>query len=267
MFTSVGAVLGGQFDLYDAFIKPWMFSRDGLLTVALRDHQIASTTSLTGFVGASIISQDAIVGVVVDITDTRSLLMAPTSIFGKTSEFQRLMRSETGSRPEIITISGTADDSFGAAALQSLATADAANTQEVAASQLAISNSYYESVLSQARRSFAAAIVSAAIGLAFFISAVFVALSSSVFSAAVLSTISGAIVEVISGLNFWLYSKTSSQLETFHVRLERTQRFLLANSVAENLHDDHERDQAIMKLVDTISMATSEPRDQRLAGP
>ena len=46
------------------------------------------------------------------------------------------------------------------------------NIQQVAASQLALTNLYYENVLSQAKRSFNAATVAAAAGLVFFLAAI-----------------------------------------------------------------------------------------------
>jgi hypothetical protein len=44
--------------------------------------------------------------------------------------------------------------------------------------------------------------------------------------------------KVGAGLNFWLFGKTASQLDSFHVRLDRTQMFLLANSVCTNIKGD-----------------------------
>jgi hypothetical protein len=39
----------------------------------------------------------------------------------------------------------------------------------------------------------------------------------------------------ISGLNFWLYGRTADQLNSFHIRLEQTQKFLLANIISTKL--------------------------------
>ena len=52
------------------------------------------------------------------------------------------------------------------------------------------------------------------------------------------SLISGALVEVVAGINFYLYSRASNQLSCFHTRLDVTQRFLLANSLCENLEGE-----------------------------
>jgi hypothetical protein len=136
--------------------------------------------------------------------------------------------------------------------IDTLAKADPGNIQEVAASQLALSTSYYESVLAQARRSFLAAIVSAAIGLGFFLAAVAIALVRDSVNAATLSAISGGIVETIAGLNFWLYGRTATQLDAFHVRLEQTQRYLLANSLSTGLDGDS-RNKVLSELVATVA--------------
>jgi hypothetical protein len=144
-----------------------------------------------------------------------------------------------------------------AAATESVATANPSDTQQVAASQLRISELYYQNVLDQARQSFRWALVAAIVGLAFFITAIGAAFSANKLNAALISASGGTIVEVISGLNFWLYSKTATQLDAFHVRLERMQRFLLANSVAHGLSDD-ERATTISDLVAVISKAPIE---------
>jgi hypothetical protein len=142
----------------------------------------------------------------------------------------------------------TVHNVFVGGAIEDVAKADPQNIQEVAASQLALSNSYYQSVLSQASRSFVAAIVSAGVGLVFFICSVVFAMASHNLDAALVSSLAGGIVEVISGLNFWLYGRTALQLDAFHVRLEKTQRYLLANSVSSSLPEDS-RPQVVADLV------------------
>ncbi len=142
----------------------------------------------------------------------------------------------------------------GAVALGAVARADPGNIQEVAASQLLLTNNYYRSVLRQARQSFIAAVIAAGAGLGFFASAVAVLLATGALDAAIIAALGGVIVEVISGLNFWLYSHAASQLDAFHLRLERTQHFLLANSVCESLSAP-ERDRVRAMLVQQIVAA------------
>ena len=141
--------------------------------------------------------------------------------------------------------------------IDEVARADPSNIQQVAATQMALSNDYYRSVLKQAGRSFTVAIGSTVIGLAFFIGAVSFSVFEGDWSASVTSSIAGGIVEVIAGLNFWLYGRTSLQLEAFHVRLERTQRYLLANSVARGLPMD-ERGAAVADLVKSMVQSSGE---------
>lgn len=137
-------------------------------------------------------------------------------------------------------------------AIQEAAAVDTTNIAQVAASQLIISNAYYENVLLQARRSFNSAIVAAIAGLVFFMVGVAVAVVYKIQGAAVVSTLSGAIVETIAGLNFWLYARTSQQLESFHRRLEQMQRYLVANSVGEGLRGKA-RDAALSDLMMMIA--------------
>jgi hypothetical protein len=148
----------------------------------------------------------------------------------------------------------------GEVALGVVARADPGNIQEVAASQLLLTNNYYRSVLRQARQSFIAAVIAAGAGLAFFAAAVIVSLSTNALDAAIISALGGIIVELISGLNFWLYSHAASQLDAFHLRLERTQHFLLANSVCESLSAG-DRDRVRALLVQQIVAAPTGTTD------
>jgi hypothetical protein len=123
-------------------------------------------------------------------------------------------------------------------AIDRLAKSDPANIVEVAASQLEIITSYYQSVLTQAQQSFKAALGAAIVGLAFFLFAMGYLIVTQQVAVAVVSVISGTLVETISGINFYLYGRTAAQLSAFHLRLDRLQRLLLANSVCENIEGD-----------------------------
>jgi len=133
-----------------------------------------------------------------------------------------------------------------------LAQADPSNVQQVAATQLELINNYYSTILDQARQSFRWAIIAAGVGLLFFISAVGFLLVTQKSDLSAISVISGALIEVISAINFYLYGRTIAQLDLFHGRLERTQRFLLANSVCEQLKGE-EQQSARADLVRVIS--------------
>jgi len=143
------------------------------------------------------------------------------------------------SRPQKLIDSNFRVDFNNTKALDRLANANPTNVQEIAASQIELLSNYHNLVLEQARRSFAWAIIAAAIGLIFFIAAVSFIIYRDLQSAAIISVISGALVEVISGINFYLYGQTSKQMNDFQNRLDTTQRFLLANSICESLEGDY----------------------------
>jgi len=119
--------------------------------------------------------------------------------------------------------------------LERLSKADAANVQEIVASQIELMAVYHNEVIDQARRSFNWALISAGIGLTFFLFSVGFIILWKLESAAIISLISGALIEFISAINFYLYGKTSGQLANFQSRLDTTQRYLLANSICEGL--------------------------------
>jgi hypothetical protein len=64
--------------------------------------------------------------------------------------------------------------------------------------------------------------------------------------------ISGAVVEAVAGIVFSLYGKTALQMGEFHSRLERLQRYLLANSICERL-EQPERDKTRSDLIRQIA--------------
>ncbi len=137
-------------------------------------------------------------------------------------------------------------------ALRRLAKVDTSKIQEVVASQVELLFVYHNLVLDQARRSFLWALIAAGVGLTFFLAAVGFLLLQQSQPLSVVSLISGALVEVISGINFYLYGKTSAQLADFQIRLDMTQRFMLANSICESLDGDA-KNQARSELVKAIA--------------
>jgi transcriptional regulator with XRE-family HTH domain len=146
--------------------------------------------------------------------------------------------------------------------------ADPKNFQEIGASQLRLLDAYYNLALTQSRRSFIWALVGSALGLSFFIVAVAFSLLTGIALTAVIPLLSGAIVEVVAGIVFYLYGKTTSQLTTFHSSLVALQRYVLANSLCENL-DGEERNKARATLIQEISrpQPAVPPLDQRKGRP
>lgn len=125
--------------------------------------------------------------------------------------------------------------------LERLSKADPSKVQEIAASQIELLSIYHKLVLEQARRSFRWAIIAAGIGFCFFLASVAFLLFQQPQNLAVISLISGALVQIISAINFYLYGRTSAQLADFQIRLDQTQRFLLANSVCEGLDGEYKQ--------------------------
>jgi len=129
--------------------------------------------------------------------------------------------------------------------------AEPANIQKIAASQIEMLRVYYREVLDQAQKSFRWALIAAGVGLAFFLFAIAFTLIQGSQNIAVISLVSGALIEVISAINFFLYGKTSGQLAEFQVRLDVTQRILLANSICAELDGDC-RNQTRSDIIRTV---------------
>jgi hypothetical protein len=126
-------------------------------------------------------------------------------------------------------------------AINDVAKADSSNIQEVAASQLGIINSYYQSGLQQSQQSFRWSLIWGGIGLGFLIASVIVLLFRQPTEVALASGIGGAIVEVFAATYQNLYKHASDQLAAFRTSLESTQRLLLANSMCEKLEGEIEQ--------------------------
>ena len=113
---------------------------------------------------------------------------------------------------------------------------------------------YYQDVLEQAQRSFFWALVAAGVGTLFFIGAIAMTFVMNSWPSAILSVVSGALIQVISAFNFYLYNRASHQFASFHICLERTNRFLLANTMNDNLSDAN-KDTMRMELIRIVANA------------
>ncbi len=143
--------------------------------------------------------------------------------------------------------------------------APAATTQDVldaATAQTELLKNYYADVLNQSRSSFTAALVCAIAGFIVFLVGLYLLYSntnsSSLITVGTVSTVGGIIIQVISGLFFYLYARTTTQLSSFHIRLLRVQRFLLANKICDSIADAAARDGSRAKLVDEIATASAD---------
>jgi len=227
-------------------IDPGRFPRSSFYMFEASDR--VSDDDLTGAYGAGVACDGVLIGIVTRLDPgTRSLRVTSMEKLLANNEIKRIVGAERDIKvgdlatPESIVVD----------ALEGVSRADPTNIQQVAATQLALSNAYYENVLTQANMSFKAARAAAIVGLAFFLSAVVLAVATKQVTAPLVSAVGGSVVEVVAGLNFWLFGKTAVQLNSFHQRLERMQRYLVANSVASGLSEDH-RDEALSQLIAAI---------------
>lgn len=148
--------------------------------------------------------------------------------------------------------------------LNALSQADPGEIQKIAASQIALLNSYYNTSLGQAKSSFRWALVAAGVGLAFLLGSIASTLTVEPRFISAVAAIGGVVSEFVAAINFWLYGKTLQQLNHFHDRLDQLQRFLLANSICESL-EPRTQQEARYKLVATIANF-SESRAAQLDG-
>ncbi len=94
---------------------------------------------------------------------------------------------------------------------------------------------YYEDVRRQSQLAFFAALVLEMIAVGFFFYSASIAMTTVAFGTAALSALSGLLIQIMTGVVFYLYSQSSKQFGGFHVCLERTNRFVLANAMVEHL--------------------------------
>lgn len=156
--------------------------------------------------------------------------------------------------------------------LDRLSNTDSKDVQGIGATQMEILNHYYSMGMDQSKNSFKFASAAALAGLAFFI--VLIAYSvlkpqQNVINIASLGTVLSGF---ITGISFYTYNKSTSQLSSFHDKLFMTQRYLLANSMCEEINGgckDETRSAIIKKLADVDldldhskhSSNNKEPRD------
>ena len=113
---------------------------------------------------------------------------------------------------------------------------------------------YYEDVRRQALQSFYCALGAAVVGTGFFVYAASQYMDGS--EQAYLAFLAGVLIQVISGTIFYLYSRTARQFAAFHICLERTNRFLLANAMSQSVVDEAKRDTLREELVRIVANAS-----------
>jgi TRADD-N domain-containing protein len=131
--------------------------------------------------------------------------------------------------------------------------AEAQSVSQIGAALSKLTEAYYRDVLKQAKRSFAGALAASLVAASLF----FIGLNSAMHGAktANLSLAAGALVEVLAGINFYLYSRTSRQFSSFHICLERANRFLLVNAICDTLPQGGEQEAMRRRLIDAMLRA------------
>lgn len=142
--------------------------------------------------------------------------------------------------------------------LTQLSKTDPKNIQLIVARQLEILSLYYQDALEQSHKSFVLACAGSCIGLIFFMFSTSFALVQGLNLNSIIPLICGAIIQILSGIVFYLYIKTSNQLNLFRSSLEQTQAYLLANSLCEALAGE-EKNKARLALVREICHLNSAP--------
>lgn len=145
--------------------------------------------------------------------------------------------------------------------------AKAASVEEMGAEINKLVAAYHRDGLQQARLSFWSALFASFVGTGIFLWAVSCSMTPvaprpatktdqkeiTTLSTPDLSLIAGVVVQVIAGVNFYLYARTSRQLASYHICLERTNRFLLANSVCKEISEDKDKQNEMRsKLIETM---------------
>jgi hypothetical protein len=147
-----------------------------------------------------------------------------------------------------------------------VASLDPAKIQEVAASQLVIIDGYYKSVLQHAQQLFRWALIAAGVGLLFFLAAVSLPVFRQPANVSIISLLCGGVVEGIAALNFLLYRRTLGELEKFHARLDRTQQYLLANSICEKLDEklgQTAKAELVRAIMETLVPSEKKPKENQ----
>lgn len=127
-------------------------------------------------------------------------------------------------------------------AIEKIAQANPSNLAEVVSPNLEMGNSYYLNTLNQSRQSFSWALVGEGVVIVFFIAAVILVLlrlpGNASYLAPLITALAGAVVQIATGVLFKFYSSASDQTAACHNRLDRIQRFFIANSACERLEGE-----------------------------
>jgi hypothetical protein len=135
-----------------------------------------------------------------------------------------------------------------------IAKAEPGDTNAIASLLQKMIVTYYADVRKQAMLTFWAALGAAGVGLLFFLYAISEAMSTQVGASSTIGLVAGGLSQFISGVNFYLYFKAARQFASFHICLERTNRFIFANTICDTLPSPLQGE-VRKSLVETIALA------------
>jgi hypothetical protein len=127
------------------------------------------------------------------------------------------------------------------------------SVQETASVLQGMIVSYYKDVRWQAMLAFSAAILLEFVAVVFFWKSASMVMDKNIGPAS-FSAISGILIQIMTGIVLHVYSRSARQFGGFHICLERTNRFLLANAMVEHL-PENERCAARREVITTILKA------------
>ncbi|MEA2165130.1 MAG: hypothetical protein QOK37_3257 [Thermoanaerobaculia bacterium] len=135
------------------------------------------------------------------------------------------------------------------------------STQGIASILQKLSLIYYLDVRKQALLSFLSALGAAIVGMLFFLYAAWHSMSAhAIDESARISLWAGGLTQFISAVNFYLYFKVARQFATFHVCLERMNRFLLANTICDSLSGKKDEVRATLaQIIANAEMLSLDP--------
>jgi hypothetical protein len=118
---------------------------------------------------------------------------------------------------------------------EAIASADPGDTHAIATVLEKMIVFYYDDVRRQAMLSFWSALVAGTAGVLVLLYTITHTMSTGVTDKSIIGLVAGVMAQFISGVSFYLYFKVARQFASFHICLERTNRYLLANTIAESL--------------------------------
>jgi hypothetical protein len=138
---------------------------------------------------------------------------------------------------------------------------DPSNVQQNAANQIKLLSQYHENGLQQAKTSFNWALGISIAGFPFLLLAIYYLFTNQTQNPiGIISAIASALVQLIAGTLLYLYNQTRKQLTYYHKQMNQTQKFLLANSVAESL-DQPAKEKARLELINIIASTKIKEED------